>query len=254
MVGKRFIAFADILGFKSLLRKSPLEEIAASISSLIDATTSLKIPWIKVMREGYTEEQGQKTEGEWRPHSLHFSDTIVLWTEVLPDFQSLERSSAGFMFAHTLATLVQRAFVIGIPLRVGIAFGEIYIDESRNIIVGQPLVDAYLLEEAQDWVGGAFHSSVPLQLMNRDGGAIEYTVPLKSSHSVECCAALDWCFPFAFNPDEKLLRSNQEYAQRAFTSYLQQEMDENVKAKYMNARRFYESRLATGAASPGSAT
>jgi hypothetical protein len=179
-------------------------------------------------------------------------DSVVLWSEVLPDFQSIERFSTGIAFAHSVATLVSRAFVSDIPLRVGIAFGEMYIDERRNIIFGQTLVDAYLLEEAQDWVGGAFHSSVPLQLVKHDGAAVDYVVPLKADASIECCAALDWCLPYAFVPDDDLRRSNQGSAERAFASYLRQEMNETVKTKYMNARRFYESRLAAGAAHRGS--
>jgi len=48
-----------------------------------------------------------------------------------------------------------------IPLRGGIAFGEtiININGQNNEIIGQAIVNAYLVEEAQQWIGVAFHSS-----------------------------------------------------------------------------------------------
>ncbi len=49
--------------------------------------------------------------------------------------------------------------MLTLPFRIGVAYGEVHIEPGRNLFLGQPLVDAYLTERTQDWLGGALHSS-----------------------------------------------------------------------------------------------
>ena len=44
-----------------------------------------------------------------------------------------------------------------IPLKGAIAYGDIVVDEEQNLFCGQPIIDAYLLEEDLQYMGVVFH-------------------------------------------------------------------------------------------------
>lgn len=139
------------------------------------------------------------------------------------------------MFCKCLADLVGRAYVSEIPLRMGVAFGEMFVDTEKNILVGKPIADAAALEKEQQWVGGAFHSSIPLEVVRIDGIGVVYPVPLKQQAPGLCCAAVDWCY---FGSD-----SEQFSALEAATStYLDSAPCDSVRQKYLNTQQFYRFR------------
>lgn len=236
MEGKRFVAFADILGFRALLASVPLDEIARRVTDLLAGVAALNVRWVTMNEHG-------ATPGVFRPNAANFSDSIVLWSEVLENFADNQSFATGRMFALSLAELVGHAFVDGIPLRVGVAFGEMYVDTSQNIVLGQPLVDAFDLEEAQNWVGGAFHFSVPLNVIHGDGMAVEYAVPLKPSASVTCCAALDWCYPAADPADLAAQATSRRNFDTALARFLQGASSDSVRQKFENTRTFCDTRV-----------
>ena len=72
-------------------------------------------------------------------------------------------------------------------LRGAIAHGEFYADPKANAYVGKALIDAYKLEEDQDWLGLSLHDSVEVvkyfqQALNEHNGYIVRSlVPLRSN-------------------------------------------------------------------------
>ena len=50
--------------------------------------------------------------------------------------------------------------VMNFPLRGGIAKGPGVVRRKNNIHVGYPFMDAYVLAECQNWMGGAIHNSI----------------------------------------------------------------------------------------------
>ena len=44
-----------------------------------------------------------------------------------------------------------------IPLKGAIAYGMIVVDDKQNLFCGQPIIDAYLLEEELQYMGVVFH-------------------------------------------------------------------------------------------------
>ena len=72
-------------------------------------------------------------------------------------------------------------------LRGAIAHGEFYADPKANAYVGKALIDAYKLEEDQDWLGLSLHDSVEVvkyfqQVLNEHNGYIVRSlVPLRSN-------------------------------------------------------------------------
>jgi hypothetical protein len=114
----------------------------------------------------------------------------------------------------------------------------VLVDEERSIIVGQPIVDAYLVEGAQEWIGGAFHSSFP-----REWTAYETThpVPTKPSSIDFLDRALDWITPtYAGTPSEK--DRALDAFRRALVAGAESAQKESVRLKYQNAITFLDSR------------
>lgn len=83
------------------------------------------------------------------------------------------------------------------PIRIGIAYGECFIDNTRNVFLGDSIINAHLTEESQNWIGGACHKSCrngpifnSLILKNF---FVSYNVPLKlSSKTVPMNFGLTW--------------------------------------------------------------
>jgi hypothetical protein len=65
----------------------------------------------------------------------------------------------GEDFFLSAATLVLTGLEMGLPLRIGLAFGDCVVQPSRQLFVGLPFVYAYETEQRQEWVGGACHNS-----------------------------------------------------------------------------------------------
>jgi len=124
------------------------------------------------------------------------------------------------------------------PLRAGIAFGECIIDPAKEIYIGQPMIDAYHTERAQEWVGGAFHPScwqspglLEALCKGHDRSAVKYPVPTKTPGSVERVQleyALNWP-PLA----------DQDFSSDVLMA-LEEQAPQGAKVKWQNARRFYE--------------
>ena len=85
-------------------------------------------------------------------------------------------------------------------LRVGISYGEFYAEPENEIYVGSAIVEAYRLEQAQQWAGAALTDTAAKSYSypNNNRGKIsvvglQYAVPLKRAADV-CCSnlAIDW--------------------------------------------------------------
>jgi hypothetical protein len=129
----------------------PAERLAHEVKGLIAAAGPKNAARFRPTRSGKTHKRNL-TLG-----SAHFSDTIVLWTP------PVKRGDSDFdfhVFCHlckTVADLICRALVNNMPLRGGIAVGECHIESNPKILVGQAIVDAHAIEQAQDWIGAALN-------------------------------------------------------------------------------------------------
>mgnify|MGYP001600952090 CR=1 FL=1 len=148
-----------------------------------------------------------------------FSDTIIL--------VSLDDKAVSALKLLVYAWRLSQSFIaFQMPLRGGIAFGELYSNPLRNICLGRALTTAYDLERTQAWIGVAIHSSVeeafpelfspenenygllddiflrypvpmkPLPIkgiFSRIWAALRHPVPVESDTS-ECLRTLNWRF------------------------------------------------------------
>lgn len=191
MVAMRCVAMLDILGFSQMVRTTPAERLAREVKHLIAAAEPKNATRVRKTRSGETRERNLTLA------SSHFSDTIVLWT---PPIQRGDDDFDFHAFCHicqTVANLIAHALINGMPLRGGIAVGECHIGTNPRILVGGAIVDAHLIEQAQQWIGAALETDSIMPGVNADqleewAYLVQYTVPLKPEARITAPLALDW--------------------------------------------------------------
>lgn len=75
----------------------------------------------------------------------HFSDTILLWVPLVQHFIA--------PFLARCADMVSEALQMGLPLRGAITAGKAVMHSRTGTFIGEPLVEAARLEQAQNWLG-----------------------------------------------------------------------------------------------------
>lgn len=235
----RYVAMLDILGFRQLVRSKPMKEVVALIESLIERASNLAFTW-SASQPGV-----RAAGGTYRPRKLHFSDTIVFWSPPITGRPPYESTVVGLFF-DAVSRFVYDAFLAELPIRIGVAFGETYIDVRKRIIVGQAVVDAHLTELSQDWIGGALHPNSSTAQFARQHwrNIIEYPVPTRKDAPVLPRYALNWIALATAAGQAQLKReggfSPRETFEAAFRRYFARDMPLPVRQKYENAKWFYE--------------
>ncbi len=145
----------------------------------------------------------------------------------------------------------------GLPIRMGIAFGDCLIDKPRGRYLGLPIVNAHRVEIAQDWIGGAFDRScfdagyvgtvlaasravlcncpdVPFKSDERHQAVVTWTVQLHSEQIHNAVLDWPWLLEEIASDDGTTLAElfvNRRHAAPA-----------EAKMKWDNARKFYVAR------------
>ena len=134
---RRYVAFLDILGFKDYVLRHGIDEVYKRLQTL----------------NGFRPEEGERdydSDEEKRIKVSIFSDSIFIFS----------RDDAFVTLRHFLSyvkRVMRMALRSEIPLKGAIAYGDIVVDEEQNLFCGQPIIDAYLLEEDLQYMGVVFH-------------------------------------------------------------------------------------------------
>lgn len=159
----RFVAMLDVLGFRNAIDSESLASLADRYRQFTIAVESLS---------------------KWEIRTVVFSDTVLVYSAPL-ERSVIERAASGLAwrlghdgaqidprgyeyvvavqgekFLNWVARILRVALSLGLPLRGGLSFGECVINRSRQTYLGRAIVDAYLTESRQDWVGVALHESM----------------------------------------------------------------------------------------------
>lgn len=132
---ERYVAMLDIMGFKHMVETMPSNDIykllcnADAIKQVLEQNTGPL--WISV-----------------------FSDTIIIVTKGVEEQRDL------FSLILSSAMIQRKFFDNGYALNGGISRGKVTVDKTRNIIFGQPVIDAHLLQEKIFYYGIAFDKSL----------------------------------------------------------------------------------------------
>ena len=172
-VTKRYVAALDVLGFKQRLRAIGLPKLFMEYDHL--RRTTLSAAGVTTFGTLFGQPHQLKVNV---PHVV-LSDTVIAWCDANGPVDDFIMGCCGIV-AEALRTRV--------ALRGGIAFGDTIIEPNTLTFLGQPFVDAYLTEGAQEWVGVAIHPSATAGLHGRED-VKECRVPVKR-WAWRCRAAL----------------------------------------------------------------
>lgn len=146
---QRIVAFIDILGFKEIIRES--EKNSANINLIFEVLEYLKkwettkkwnIKFIEI-EEDVQKKGLQNFEIKDRTNVTCFSDSIVVSAKIDQDNINHVVSTIISNLAYIGAVLLEK----GILLRGAITVGNL-IHEANGIILGNGLIEAYLLENS----------------------------------------------------------------------------------------------------------
>lgn len=191
IIDNAIVSMFDILGFSSLLWEEDLEKIKdymIGIEKLTDSNSD------GVRSSGnVTDEFGNvlgkliKGDSENKLVEYKFAfDTMIYYTveDEEKDFYNI--------IVITAKLLAYSYFLIGLPIRGAISYGELYVDDKN--IFGKSLIDAHKYEAKQEWSGcilspeliNRFKDTNVFSKMCMDNLLLEYEVPIKVRDKKGC--------------------------------------------------------------------
>ena len=154
------VFFGDIMGFKNLVATKTHGEMNEVMKKFWDDVDTKSSPLVGLDLR-----------------MMRFSDSVILVTKGCTnrDFNKLTKA---------ITRLIQLSFKMKLPIKGAIAKGKLTLDEDRQLVFGQALVDAYQLEEELFYYGVAVHHSIE-QLVKDNLSTQPYhilTLPMKSGN------------------------------------------------------------------------
>lgn len=140
----RFVAFLDLLGFKDKVMRKTHQEIYEELG---------KISKLKELVEKNTMLKQKKRFLDADVYVVSFSDSIVLFSKN-NSFENFE------YFLIALRAIFSNSIRARIALKGGMAYGEISLNKTAQVYFGQPIIDAYLIEEDVNYLGVVAHDSI----------------------------------------------------------------------------------------------
>ena len=148
----RFIGFFDIMGFSKLVRDAGDDhrKLYSVMRGLHEAANLAEN--LEVHGDSHSQVLSSLEAPSGQLKAVQFSDSVLAITvDASPASSLLIQLASQVLFLHALKH--------GVILRGAIARGTVTADFQRSIFFGQPIVDGYMLEEAQQWYGIAIHPS-----------------------------------------------------------------------------------------------
>ena len=189
---KRFVCFLDIMGFKDMVMRNSHNEIYQMLEDLAKKRNTLDTT--KVDRY---EQNLMKT--------VSFSDTIVIFTKT-DSKECLE------LLTFAVSWLFAKAIEKEIPMKGAISCGDMSVNINQQIFFGQPLIDAYLLQEDVLFYGIVLHNSAERKLNEFGEDLLGYEryhdclVSLKSGRIRHYI--LDWVVGINFEVEKEIAKNS----------------------------------------------
>lgn len=156
----RYVAVCDVLGFKHLVQSEPLDALREGYREIIEYAKRAAVSRSETTWGGRTEVRVEEKVG-----TTVFSDSIIVWSTPVPSgtidpYRGAPDITFFVFIGHLiLQSLRKTSSGLRFPLRAGIAYGPVIISPEEQIYLGVPIVHAYRMEQAQEWVGAACHQS-----------------------------------------------------------------------------------------------
>lgn len=164
----RFVGIIDIMGFKDLVARNNHEtvyEMMKKVSKAMEVNQS-------VFSVDYDSE-----DFDINIIMMTYSDSIMIYSK--DDSESSQEN-----FIASVSSLSEDLFKDGIPHKGGVAFGKMTLDFKNSIFFGQPLIDAYLLQEELNLYGIVVHPTAEFKnAFYEDETVIEYNCQFKTGNA-----------------------------------------------------------------------
>jgi len=164
----RFVGFIDIMGFKDMVARINPEIIYIMMRRIRESTfQNVVIHGIDSPENGY----------ESNIYITTYSDSILVY--------SSDNSTESLnSFINAISGLINDLIKNEIPYKGAIAYGIMTLDFKNSIFFGQPLIDAYLLQEELAFYGVIVHSTAEDSIRNSQNKyCFEYNCPLKKTET-----------------------------------------------------------------------
>ena len=191
----RYICFIDIMGFKNTVASNTHNQILKQLHQLTQLIQRID-----------NSEFGRKKIAVIR--TVTFSDSIILITE-----NDTVQSAAHLL--QKSGWIMRKCFEIGIPIKGSLTHGKFTADFDTSLFFGQPLIDAFLLQEQLHLYSIVIHNSFESKLKNKIYGKApfhsnirwyKYKTPLKGGSAWHY--HLNWLFyPSEHSDNTELLSS-----------------------------------------------
>lgn len=243
---KTFIAFFDILGYKSLVENNEFEDVNRKISHLLR-----DIEFALSLRKAKRPERGIVTadRSESIVNCLNISDSILFWTPSV--------NQACFeQIVNVCYELNWKMTKFNLPIRGALTYGELGFvtwddknDNSTiyrgNILHGKGLIEAYQLANSMEWSGSLIDNSILNSTVCEEGEmiafiekyAVKYKIPYKNGFKdIE-----DYAFMITRpNFNEEAFRNGVELIRETFISDNKDFNSESARLKLENTINFYK--------------
>jgi hypothetical protein len=165
ITANRFVGFIDIMGFKDLVARNSHDSIYKMMLKTTDAVRANQ----SVFGVDY-----ESDNYDMNIIMMTYSDSIMIYSKD-------DSSSSLENFIGAISSLAEDLFIEEIPHKGAVAHGTMTLDFGKSIFFGQPLIDAYLLQEELSFYGIVIHATAEYKGgLKNDESVYEYLCPFKS--------------------------------------------------------------------------
>lgn len=171
------VAAVDILAMKTLLNKPDKCESAMKALELLVKNASVN--------DFYPDEHFKVKAGSMYEFGDYFADSVYFFGDTKQDM-----SNQVDLLCVKCASLIAGGIAFGFLIRAGIAVGDLRIKKIQlsngnyhEIRIGTSMARAHILQESQEWIGGAVESE--FQHMPNDINRVPYDVPINKEKATK---------------------------------------------------------------------
>lgn len=149
----RFVGYADIMGFQNLISRRSHEEVGLILKRLLKERNAVS----DLLKSSPDTKTAKQYLGQIE--TVAFSDSVLFITKD-DKIESLSLLAIAMHLFHA-SSLLKEA-----PVKGAIAYGRFTADFDNSLFYGQPLVDAYLLEQQVHYYGIVVENSLEQKMKN----------------------------------------------------------------------------------------
>jgi hypothetical protein len=154
-----FVGYFDILGYTQIMLNNNIHKTAQFVSDTLmnipqDMIDSLRSPYQQAQPLEVAPESSERDEWSQildKVSWIIFSDSILISLPFDPALPERDLVRLYLAFSTVCASLMNRCFTAGFPLRGAISVGEFFIED--RCFAGRPIINAYYATQQLEFAG-----------------------------------------------------------------------------------------------------